>query len=343
VAEGHTYRGVAFDSNSHTTTQTCSDFNNLGSTIESLVAPVFGGASGTTTAVPLYNVYNAAGARTAVLGPVFGNGGTSATPTFANDFTRIVLNQYGVVNVGNVAPTNSGFMFSVNDSRQFYGQVWSNGANVFASLSGLSPANDNGLFKLLNGGTVGAQLAAAGNYNFVKGNMGFGGQTSPAYPVDVTGAVHATAAPLFDALTGFVQCNGTVSACSASNNISAGTGGFTALTVTNATQYNGLILNNGTSTFAKIFGASTANDNGVLDLLSGGAVQVQLASDGGYTPNYIKANVGFGGQTSPSYPVDVTGQINASTGYRASGVAGVSCSGAPSGSFAVTNGIVTHC
>ena len=54
-------------------------------------------------------------------------------------------------------------------------------------------------------------------------------------------------------------------------------------------------------------------------------------------------NVGFGGQTSPAYPVDVTGQVNASTGYRVGGVAGVSCSGVPTASFVVTNGLVTHC
>jgi hypothetical protein len=41
--------------------------------------------------------------------------------------------------------------------------------------------------------------------------------------------------------------------------------------------------------------------------------------------------------------VDVTGQINASAGYRAGGTAGVTCSGTPSASFATVNGIVTHC
>jgi len=54
-------------------------------------------------------------------------------------------------------------------------------------------------------------------------------------------------------------------------------------------------------------------------------------------------DVGIGTQT-PGYLLDVEGgQVNASGGFVAGGTAGVSCSGTPTASFAVTNGIVTHC
>jgi hypothetical protein len=50
------------------------------------------------------------------------------------------------------------------------------------------------------------------------------------------------------------------------------------------------------------------------------------------------------GTTSPGYAIDVqTGQVNASGGFVAAGSPGVSCSGVPTASFAVTDGIVTHC
>jgi hypothetical protein len=50
------------------------------------------------------------------------------------------------------------------------------------------------------------------------------------------------------------------------------------------------------------------------------------------------------GTTVPGYLLDVQGgQVNASGGFVAAGTAGVTCSGAPTASFAVTGGIVTHC
>ena len=59
-------------------------------------------------------------------------------------------------------------------------------------------------------------------------------------------------------------------------------------------------------------------------------------------PIYNTPYVGMG-ITNPAYMLDVglTG-INA-TSYHVGGAAGVTCSGAPTSSYAVTNGIVTHC
>lgn len=53
-------------------------------------------------------------------------------------------------------------------------------------------------------------------------------------------------------------------------------------------------------------------------------------------------NIGIGTQ-APNYKLDVAGAVNASSGYVTNGTAGVSCTGTPTASFAVTNGIVTHC
>lgn len=53
-------------------------------------------------------------------------------------------------------------------------------------------------------------------------------------------------------------------------------------------------------------------------------------------------NVGIATATA-AYPLDVNGDINSAGAYRQAGNVGVTCSGAPTGSFATLGGIVTHC
>ena len=60
------------------------------------------------------------------------------------------------------------------------------------------------------------------------------------------------------------------------------------------------------------------------------------SNQNGWTPALVIGDTG-----APS-PVNVVTSLNAAS-YKSGGTAGVSCSGSPTGSFAVVNGIVTHC
>jgi hypothetical protein len=73
-----------------------------------------------------------------------------------------------------------------------------------------------------------------------------------------------------------------------------------------ATQFNGLTMQNGTYEFAKLYGQSATNDNGVLSLNLAGTPNVILRASG---INYINGgNVGIG-VSSPSQKLDVAGII----------------------------------
>ncbi|MFA5937074.1 MAG: tail fiber domain-containing protein [Candidatus Paceibacterota bacterium] len=75
------------------------------------------------------------------------------------------------------------------------------------------------------------------------------------------------------------------------------------LVVQTSTQYDGLIVNNGTYNIGWIAGQSTENDNGQLALASAGVTTVTLNSSG---DSYINSGGNFGiGQTSPGYLLHV--------------------------------------
>lgn len=83
---------------------------------------------------------------------------------------------------------------------------------------------------------------------------------------------------------------------------------------------------------------------------SGGIISVEEATGplriyaGGATESarFIGLLAGFGGNTGPSYAVDATGQINASTGYRVGGTAGVSGSQAVGVSVTVGTNVIQY-
>lgn len=89
-------------------------------------------------------------------------------------------------------------------------------------------------------------------------------------------------------------------------------------------------------------------DDTWTDTDRGSNITLNTTADGNTAPAtrmFIANNGNIGiGTTSPGYLLDVEGgQVNASAGFAAGGTAGVTCSGAPTAAFAVTNGIVTHC
>jgi hypothetical protein len=180
VAVGHMFSNITFDGNSHTTTGACSDVlaqNNL----LSLSNPAFNG-SGVGGNKPLYNI-QIAGGGVSIGTPKFPSGMNSASVSgFTNDFDGIVTKQPGSLAVGNVDPP-SGVLSSlvVGESRQYYGQGWHNGSMYFATIGGAASNNDNGVFKLLNGGTPGVQLVASGK-NYVKNPISVGTTLSPSVP-----------------------------------------------------------------------------------------------------------------------------------------------------------------
>ena len=198
---------------------------------------------------------------------------------------------------------------------QYTGQTWSNGTNIFAKIIGQSSTNDSGLLQLSNGGTTGVSLSGGATSSYIIPNIGFGGQTSPSYPVDVTGSIRVS-----------------------------GNGYFSTLSTSSSSQFAGQTWGNGTNNFAALGGSTTGNDSGYLTLLLGGVAKVNFSAGNGVY-NYFIPNVGFGGQTSPAYPVDVTGQVNATTGYLVNGVVGVTCAAGTVSlsTLTVAKGIVTHC
>jgi hypothetical protein len=87
--------------------------------------------------------------------------------------------------------------------------------------------------------------------------------------------------------------------------------------VTSADQFSGFAILNGPNTVAAIQGTSVTNDNGWMYVSSGGVAKAIMNSAG--VSYFNGGNVAIG-STSASYPLDVTGDINTSGGYRINGV-----------------------
>ena len=87
--------------------------------------------------------------------------------------------------------------------------------------------------------------------------------------------------------------------------------------ITNASQYNGYVINNGTNYIMKLWGNSAGNENGILQLYNNGTQTVQIQASGN---GYISNGTNFAiGSTSASYPLDVTGNIRTTTGLLING------------------------
>ena len=93
---------------------------------------------------------------------------------------------------------------------------------------------------------------------------------------------------------------------------------FTAnQTMTSATQFYGFNVLNGTYSVASIGGTTSGNDGGWIQLYSGGVKKVSINAGG--ANSWHIPNIGFGANTAPSYTVDVTGTVRATTSYVLNG------------------------
>lgn len=92
-----------------------------------------------------------------------------------------------------------------------------------------------------------------------------------------------------------------------------------------------------------------SNDKLFIRYASGQTVGNAVTDTIAFTLDLTSGDIGLGGQTSPSYAVDTTGYINASTGYRIGGTAGITqvatlaklTVGGTNGSLTIVGGIVT--
>lgn len=185
-ASGHLFSNITFDSNSHTTTNTCSDVKSA-DTYLSLVSPAFNGAVTTTDPLPKYNVEVTGSGAVQMTSPKFA--ATANGTAITNNFSQLKQFQKGELHVGDVAPTGNN-VFSVDTIEQYDGIFVSNGTNVFASIIGTTATNDNGLIKLLSAGVQRVQMSASGDSYFNGGRLGVG-NAAPVTTLDVTGTIRA--------------------------------------------------------------------------------------------------------------------------------------------------------
>ncbi len=114
----------------------------------------------------------------------FQGAGNTAVVGGGNMFKGGTLRTSAIAQVRWAAPANAVVDtvagMKLTATQQFTGLFASNGTNNFATLSGFSAANDNGIFKLLSGGTARLQFTAAtSQVNYLLDGMAVGSSTTP--------------------------------------------------------------------------------------------------------------------------------------------------------------------
>jgi Chaperone of endosialidase/Domain of unknown function (DUF5011) len=111
-----------------------------------------------------------------------GNKFKIASSTAVGTNARLTIDATGKVGIGT---TNPSAKLQVDTASQFDGIFVGNGTNIVGSITGTTVSNDNGLMKLLSGGSANVVLRASGVSYLNGGNVGVG-TTTPNVRLDVT-------------------------------------------------------------------------------------------------------------------------------------------------------------
>lgn len=209
---------------------------------------------------------------------------------------------------------------------QYTGFLLNNRTNDVVKAFGAAAGNDNGTIQALSAGTVGLSLSAASN-GYVTMPIYMGGCVTCAAPI--AGGIRGSSGSGTDIAGGALQLyGGAGTGTGVGGDIygyvyPAGSSGSSANTVkqrfrarqngffeiTSDVQYGGLLVNNGTNDIAKLFGESGANDNGSIQLLSGGVVKTSLSAS---SAGFVSTAIYMGGCVTCAAPG--TGALRGSSG-----------------------------
>lgn len=197
------------------------------------------------------------------------------------------------------------------------------------------------------------------NYPATAGTSGYvltsgGGTTSPMTWTQISGIYAPLAGS--NTFTGVNTFSNTTAATSAMTGAIVTAGGIGAakssffgdtIQIETGTQYHGFALSNASNQVVTFNGLSASNDNGNMELLSGGTGVVNFSADPGVA-NYINNGQGLTlGATSAAGAgnLTATGTVRANTGFNINGTAGVSqtctVNTASPLTLIFTNGIIT--
>lgn len=282
LGQAHIWTGCTFDGNSQEATNTYADCYVHGDLYAAFVGCGWVGNSNGSPPLASYNILADGTSAVKVSAPVY-KSGSSAGTAFLNDPSKFILAQPGFVNIGNAAVVSATYL-TLNVNTQNHGFILSNGTNVVAALIGKDAGNDGGVFRLLSGGVTKIELNAQ-SFSYFNGTSGV--------------AIGSAVDPGAGTLAVSTQAN-FGPATVVSNNI---------VTINSATTGKGLFLENGANVVAGLFGASGSNDNGVLQLNTGGAVGAKIQA--------AAFSVLLGGGLNVGTNADPgSGTINASTALK---------------------------